>query len=972
MSSVVKLLITFCICFISGSASAQNPPYFLCTVEDGAPSNEMYWVHQDKDGYIWVGCDAGLFRFNGIRFKHYTSSELTARSATGIIQSKTSGRIYAYNFNRQLFYVEQGSIHVLKNWNRVVNGLADDGNGNIWITSSDGLFKLDESTDKISIVNSEKHYSYLNGMNYTSHGISNPDGTIYYHNGNQILRSKQGKIERVLADSRFMNVTIMISRFSSQPWFMSVTGELILQYKNGSYRDYNNEELLSCLKGKKINCVFESKDGKLWIGTYSGLVLHDPRSGKTELLYDQFSFSYGIQDKEGNYWFTTLHNGLVRIPSMQVKSWQSVDDNRKTEQFSHVCTNEQTVFLGGTNGFLSTVNIRTGAIQKIRHEPLSDLGTLYFDALDNCIYLNKLSSLFIFKNGHFELVNNKARPIKAILHVPEGYFLLSSQGLYYTRSVNEPLVQKNMVDSDWYRDICKSPFSSSFYTATNSGIKEIIQSGRTYRIGSQYLKGRQIISICPDEKRNRIYAYCFDGGLYLIDETKKIKKIIQLETDIRVTQVRCYADRLYMASNKGILVLDPESNEQVLFDRFSGLASNNIRSIAFSGNNCWAAGESLQKIPLSLFRKHNVRSRILSREVLINGNKVNNRGLIELNYKDKLSLIADGISYRSNGNYQFAYRIQGYNSNWIKVPGQVEKIDFVSLPTGNISIELKLIDHAGKDSANVIVYKLYVNPPFWQRWWFYVVITLTTLMLALGSFRWRLKGIRMKQIRELERLKLENELRLTQQNVLKAQMNPHFLFNVLNSIKGYIYENDKKNAAKYLSEFSNLVRKVLELSSAQKVSLDQELETLELYIDLEAMLLQSNFKYDLVIHESIDTSAIQMPALLLQPYVENAFKHGLRHKNGPKSLEIGIQFDDQEELLTIKIADNGIGRKASALINAENRGEHQSFATSAMEKRIQLLNHERKDVVGVEIKDKFEGVEAIGTIVIIRIHVGKS
>jgi len=96
---------------------------------------------------------------------------------------------------------------------------------------------------------------------------------------------------------------------------------------------------------------------------------------------------------------------------------------------------------------------------------------------------------------------------------------------------------------------------------------------------------------------------------------------------------------------------------------------------------------------------------------LINGRSAKVKELIELNYEDKLSLIADGLSYRSNGNFQFAYRIKGLNSNWILVPGGVEKIDFASLPTGYITIELKLIDHQGVDSANVISYKLYVSPP---------------------------------------------------------------------------------------------------------------------------------------------------------------------------------------------------------------------------------------------------------------------
>jgi two-component sensor histidine kinase len=478
-----------------------------------------------------------------------------------------------------------------------------------------------------------------------------------------------------------------------------------------------------------------------------------------------------------------------------------------------------------------------------------------------------------------------------------------------------------------------------------------------------------VISVTADPGEQKVYFYSFDGTLFCLDRNKKVSTVGRWDSDVRIIQIRFYKGKIYMASNKGIIVFDPNSKEELRFNRYNGLSSNNIRSMTFSGDLCWAAGEHLQSIPLAAFEKRIHNAEIRSRKVLVNGKEVSAVELISLNYNDKLSLVADGISYRSNGNFQFAYRISGANTNWIKVPGSVEKIDFASLPTGNLTIQLKLIDHEGNDSVNTLRYRLYVNPPFFQRWWFYVLITLITLVLAFGIFRVRLRAIRKKQVLELRRLKLENELRLTQQNALKAQMNPHFLFNVLNSIKGYIYENDKRNAARYLSDFSSLVRKVLELSSVPTVALQQELEALKLYIDLEAMLLQSDFEYTIELDEQVDASSIQVPALLLQPYVENAFKHGLRHKTGEKRLSIAIHLNEGEELLTVEITDNGIGRKASTDLNAENRGEHQSFATSAMEKRIELLNHERKDVVGVEIRDNFEGDQATGTTVIIRIHV---
>jgi LytS/YehU family sensor histidine kinase len=136
------------------------------------------------------------------------------------------------------------------------------------------------------------------------------------------------------------------------------------------------------------------------------------------------------------------------------------------------------------------------------------------------------------------------------------------------------------------------------------------------------------------------------------------------------------------------------------------------------------------------------------------------------------------------------------------------------------------------------------------------------------------------------------------------------------------------------------------------------------------MLLQTDLEYSISIDENLEPSCIHVPALLLQPYVENAFKHGLRHKVGPKRLKIKMHMNDSDTLLTIEITDNGIGRKAAEILNNQNSSDHLSFATSAIEKRIQLLNFEKNDVVGVEIIDIFEKNEPSGTMVIIRINAG--
>jgi LytS/YehU family sensor histidine kinase len=168
-------------------------------------------------------------------------------------------------------------------------------------------------------------------------------------------------------------------------------------------------------------------------------------------------------------------------------------------------------------------------------------------------------------------------------------------------------------------------------------------------------------------------------------------------------------------------------------------------------------------------------------------------------------------------------------------------------------------------------------------------------------------------------------------------MNPHFIFNVLNSIKTYIYENDKARSIQYLNSFSELIRLVLRHSAGQQVGLEDELRLLNRYIELEAMLLEGEFSYDLQVDPNLDTTITQIPGLLLQPLVENAFKHGLRHRHGPKQLRITCKLlpSATADYLLVEVHDNGMGRRYAA---QHQPTTHESFASAALERRLQLIN----------------------------------
>ena len=950
------------------SAFGQYPAYFSYNIENGSPSNEVYSVIQDKDGYLWIGCDAGVYRFNGVKYEYFTSKELQARSATGLIQTP-SGKIFGYNFKRQLFYADGLGLHVIKNWKYNLNGITSDKNGNIWLSSEQGTFLIDDKTLKISKYVG-KYINYKkDSIAFTGSISSNSKGSIYFHNGVYLIeRTREGKETNTFIHDCFRNAPMVISRSENTPWIFSLPENKVFRKSKGKWVLFQEKKLLKLLKGRKPNDVREI-DHCLWISTHTGLIRFDLRNKSAQLLYPKIAFSGIINDKEGNFWLSTLHHGLLRIPNSKILSWNRNSSGLDFDQLSHIVSAQNMVVAFGTGGQIIQINRRNNSVGSFDDGLQSDIGMSYFDPIDECVYFNKLSQIYRFKNREITLMNNYSRAVKSMLHTHDGYFILSSQGIFFTKNIQKPLGIKDLLKMGWYREICYSPDKKGFFVASNDGLLKLDKQNGHWKFTRTNIS-KQVITLSFDHESKKVYFLTFDGKIYSADRLGKVRLFCSDLLNYRASKLHCYKGYIYVATIKGILRINLKSRRREILTKLHGLPSNNIRSLFVERDTCWAAsGDGIISIPLKSFYIPKIPGLIYDRGIELNKRRINMKVAPSIRFNDELTIYADGISYRSNQDFQLAYRIREYSKNWIREAGSLGKLEIPRLPSGDITIEVKMIDYQGVNSVNTLIYKFNVLPPFWQRWWFYFLITLSTFALAFGVFRWRLLALRKKQFKELKRLRLENELRLTQQNALKAQMNPHFLFNVLNSIKAYIYENDKKNATRYLSDFSSLVRKVLEFSTQKSVSLEQELELLRLYIDLEAMLLQSDFECTILVDENIDGSGTRIPALLLQPYVENAFKHGLRHKTGPKRLTILVSLSEVDGVLMIEISDNGIGRKASTLLNTQHRMDHQSFASAAIEKRIQLLNFEKKDVVGIEIRDNFEGAVPSGTTVIIRIHV---
>ena len=314
--------------------------------------------------------------------------------------------------------------------------------------------------------------------------------------------------------------------------------------------------------------------------------------------------------------------------------------------------------------------------------------------------------------------------------------------------------------------------------------------------------------------------------------------------------------------------------------------------------------------------------------------------------RDYLSFEFSALGY-SNPK-EFAYQLEGVDDNWV-LTKEHRSTSYANLSPGEYNFLLKArLEGASWSPERQL--SVYLVPRWWETWWFKLIAAALLLLLGYRVYRWRIDDIRQK-----ERLKAEFQRKLdeVEMQALRSQMNPHFFFNSLNSIQLYIIKNDPKTAVEYLDRFSRLMRLILQNSRAKLVPLKDELEALQLYMELESLRFSVSFDKKIDVDPAININDIEIPPMLLQPFVENAIWHGIQHK-GEKG-EILIQIQKEGEFLKCIIQDDGIGREKAKQLRKRSLRHHKSMGMKITTDRLSMLNQSKNGRSGaIEIIDLYD------------------
>lgn len=421
---------------------------------------------------------------------------------------------------------------------------------------------------------------------------------------------------------------------------------------------------------------------------------------------------------------------------------------------------------------------------------------------------------------------------------------------------------------------------------------------------------------------------------------------------------------LWVGTNTGVNKINLENPANIVkYSASDGLPSDIINGLLVKDSMVWVASPA----GVTYFDEKKMGHRSICTlellSVLVSGKELPTGGNIKMSYKDN-NVLFDyvAISYKSAGNIIYHYKLLGLDTGWQQTRETV--LDYPSLPPGDYRLQLYATNKFGVQSETVEV-AFSIDAPYWAKWWFYTAMLLIPVFATGWLVNRRSKLLRT---RLEEKNSFQKQFAALEQQALQAQMNPHFIFNCLNSIQQYILTNDKEKANEYLTGFAKLIRQTLDNSGKRSITVAEEVKYLSSYLEMEMMRFGDSFSWKIDVDESVMAEFTDIPALLLQPYVENALRHGIRYKK--ESGKVAISFSIKDEILICGIEDNGIGRKKAAEMKGPQHIEYQSKGMRLTEKRVALLNKagERRITVLVEDLEDNRG-DGIGTRVTVKVPI---
>lgn len=941
------------------SGQAQRYSFLSYNTVQGLPQSQVTAITQDRHGYLWVGTLGGLAKFNGKEFHTYSTEE-------GLLNNRIS---FLGFIDDVLWIGHEGGISRLQNgvirkWSFEVIDLMTNATDVVRFkdrliiaSNGGGLYEL-RSDRLIRIAFKEETPIAVGGTDPIDLELHREDDLrvrdLLILNNELWIGTRGGVLKT--KDLKSFDHVRTLDPFNVSDLCDFGDDLYISTYNDGLLRYSRNDDRFKVVEGIDATftlrgCLHDSK-GNLWVNSPGGIFR--VKDDKVTLRLDQSngllteSIRSVFEDQQGNMWFGSDGKGLLRFPGERFVFY-----NESSGLSSDLILNVNQDATG--NYWIGTFDkglMMMDKSKRIKTFSLENSGTIWTSLLN-------VDGLNWFGTG-VGLVAMKDQRVKKVYYTEDGLpgdkvtalLKISGSSFYVGGSDGVSIYQNGIfkpLDIEEYttvRDFCR--IGNEVYCATDNGL--FIIRGKRLELVQGFKK--TAYSLAKDDL-NSLWIGTQEG-LFQLKEGKIIKVAFSKLASSNYINFLEFADgRLFVGTNNGLFVfsaLDKEKPEIVNFGIAEGVVNleTNLNSAFVDRKGRLWFGTASGMVSYLPAQDGNDFSapQLLLKNILINFQQtayekyskgLDRNGLpieLKLPYtKNNLSFELDGISLANYPGIKFQYWLEGQDESWSPLTNN-NTISYNGLAAGDYVLHARCVDSRGRISQEV-EFAFTVKQAFYKTWWFIGGMLLILGFLVLRIFRFRLKREREKN--EKENLEFRSRLLALEQKSLNASMNRHFIFNSLNSIQYFINTQDRLSANRFLTNFAKLIRKNLDSSDdGNLVPLSQELERLELYMSLESMRFKDRFEYKINCPDNIDTESVIIPAMMLQPFIENSIIHGILPNEEKKGL-ITVDLDLKGDILTIQVEDNGVGIDASIKSKADYDGDHRSQGMEITTKRIELL-----------------------------------
>lgn len=956
---------------------AQPQPFARAYAgEQGLPSNIVTEVLQDQKGYLWLATGNGLCRYDGYSFTNLHAGAGLAEANVLFIEEDRRGRLWFVTLDRNVYYVQGDHI------------LPFAGNARIGeITKNKGTphgFHVSPQGDSLYLAVGQSGILCMDTAGKAR--LIAPDkgsGKIALEKDGQLLVTQvSGK-----ADGETPN---QAARYDFRTDIGDFTVEM-LPLAKGEPQSMagivwgSNSFLIAA--GTKV--YFVKDRSRQWFAEMPGRILHIRKGGTGEILISLQngnglrryanvealrqgiftllapgrSVRWHYADRQGGYWVATQEQGVIYYPNPSIGTYTGFRGMEQNRPYALAVKDGQNVFIGFGQGKVFQLTPQTGRVMPLPVVPLANtIFDLAYDERAGRLWAATNYAQF-WENGQWNappFPNDRGIPAARIGRAPDGERLFFSSQKGLVAIDGRSLEWRTSLGSQ--HNIGVFDAVSDAYGAVWAGtpVGLFLWAGPAFiRAGN----GKHPAFENPVEKL--LYmpdsALVFSDGKDIFRWKNEKLRCLTCEAGIEVSQLADMSagspGLLWAAAGKQLVRLawtERDSCRARMFSTMHGLPPGNVKALDRQADTLWVLTDGgLAALPA-------VQPAAAPARVVLEGLWVNNTpsqarpGIRFAFGENNLSFQLTALNFRSAGQTRYRYRLHTGDA-WQETEDRL--LRFFSLGEGRYRLEVQAQNEDGI-WGETLVFPFAVKPPFYRAWWFFAGLGLLLAAGVFGAFRYRLREVQKEAA-------MREQIAALERSALQAQMNPHFIFNSLNSIQNFIMQNDKQQAAQYLATFARLVRDALNASVEGKITLEAEVRMLENYLSLEKLRFKNNFDYAVEVAEGTDAFDILLPPLLIQPFVENAVLHGMKNAAGHGFIR--VFFEEKGDALYAIVEDNGPGLSAGK--DAPQPGEHKSLGMGITQKRLALLGG-KTQAEGLQIEEiTGDNGEVKGTRVELRIGV---